>query len=360
MKTNLRWLLVFSILFLFFKSSFAQNFQNEYSGVLSQLYFERQPDPKSEAMARGMVANSNAEFGSYYNPALTSLGNGVNFNLSHTYQHKKNSDYDYIGISYNSIKTGGFSISKYNWAYLRTEGDNARFHNSIHTLNYSRDFGKDCYAGINLNLVHMGFVRQYMYFEESGYDQKSSNAFTVDFGFLKKLVLDSSPKSDQLKVLQFGAALYNVTGSVIQNKNADDYYETLPVILRLGMSYNLKLLDEGKKIESPEFQSFTHFEFESTLNGSDIPIFKLGQEFIISDVLILRGGLASSGVEKSYSSNSNDPSVTFGAGFKIGVNNFLKAADRTTFILDYAGTPPTSIRNDFYLFSLKINYIPKF
>lgn len=358
MKTNLLMLFASSTLFLFFNSSFAQNFQNQYKGVLSQLYFERQPDPKSEAMGRGMSANSETDFGSYYNPALSSLGKGVNFHLSHTYQHKKNSDYDYIGISYNNVKTGGFSISKYNWAYGRTEGDNARFHNSIHTLNYSRDIGKDCYAGVNLNLVHMGFVRQYMFFEESGYDQKSSDAFSIDIGFLKKLVLESSSQNENLKVLQFGAAVYNVTGSVIRNKNTDDYYETLPIILRLGMSYNLKLLDEEIKAKSTEFQSFTHFELESILNGSDNPIFKLGQEFIISDLLILRGGLSTGGVEKSHYINSNDPSVTFGAGFKIGVNNFLKSADRATFVLDCAGPSPTSIRDNFYLFSLKINYIP--
>ncbi len=158
-------------------------------------------------MGRGLVANYDSEFGSYYNPALTSLGSGVNFNLSHAFLYHRNTDYDYIGIGYADKKFGSFSISRYNWAIGVNESGSYSSHNSIHTLNYSRELAEGFYAGANIELVHMGYLLNYSSLQvgsEGTYDQKSSDAFTMDIGILKKF--DESDASDKniLKTFQIG------------------------------------------------------------------------------------------------------------------------------------------------------------
>ncbi len=353
MKSIRLFLSVFLLLFLFSSSVFSQNFAQRYMGAISQLYFERQPDPKSEAMGKGLVANYDSEFGAYYNPALTSLGKGVSFNISHTSPDKRDTDYDYIGVSYAGAKFGSISISKYNWSTGKTRGGNAAFHNSIHTLNYSRNAGKEYYAGVNVNLVHLGFLRDYNYYGNS-YIQKSSDAITMDIGFLKKINLGDASDVNRLSIFQTGVVLSNVTGAVIADNNTPDVYEALPIIFMAGMSYNIKFLSGNK----PDFQSFTHIEYEQTLNDKESPVLKIGEEIILGDFIILRGGFITNGGGQTYSYNYFEPNVTFGVGMKAAFNNFLNSAGKVTFLLDYAGTPPTSERHDFNILALKVNYIP--
>jgi hypothetical protein len=314
-----------------------------------------QPDPKSEAMGRGLSANSEGDFGSYYNPALTSLIKGVNFNLSHTNLSRDNTDYNFISIAFDVKNIGSFSISKYNYAVDIDDGGDAAYHNSIHTLNYAREISKDFYGGINLNLVHMGFLRPYSnVFEYVSSYEKSSDAFTFDVGVLKKFQFENNESSEN--IFSMAAALYNPFGLGIRNKNInEDYKENLPVILRTGFSYN-HILRKGKN-SSKLFQSFTHIECEGVLNGDENPIVKIGEEFTIHDFLILRGGIASEG--KYENRSEAGIIVTYGAGVKAGLNKFLNKNDLFEITVDYAGTPPSSIYSIFNIFSVKINYIPK-
>jgi len=359
MKTTLLFLFVsFSISIAI--PGYSQIYDSgDYTGVISQLYFDRQPNPKSEAMGKGLVANSDGEFGSYYNPALTALGEGVNFNISHTFLDRKNVDYNYIGGGYSDKKIGGFSISKYSWGKGATPSSPENYHNAIHTLNYSRELGDGFYGGINLELVHLGYLSNSYY--NSSYDQRSSDAVTVDVGFLKKIDLNKSESKNTVKIMQIGAAIYNLTGESIVNRSYEYSSLSLPVIFRLGASYNFKILESEGNLKSSPFQSFTHIEVETILNSKSSRAFKIGQEIIVSDFFILRGGMVSSrNTNFSYSDyrEENSSDFTYGIGFKLGFNKFLKAQDPLTVILDYSGTPLTAYYNDFSIVSLKVNYIP--
>lgn len=335
---------------------FSQSSYNSYRGALSDLYFNMQPAPKSEAMGRGLSANSEGDFGAYYNPALTGLVHGVKFNLSFTNLQRNNQGYNFISVAFELKNIGSFAISKYNYGVGINEDGDADYHNSIHTLNYSREVCKDFYAGLNLNLVHMGYLKPYdTMFEYGSYYEKSSDAFSFDVGVLKRFQFNGSENSEN--TFSLGAALYNPLGLGIKNKNIlnEDFKESLPVILRTGISYN-HILRKGKN-DSKLMQSLTHIECEGILNSSENPVVKVGEELTVFDFLILRGGVSSLG---SYAYRTlSDLVVTYGLGIKAGFNKLFNKSDRIEFGIDYAGTPPAFISSYFNIFSVKINYLPK-
>lgn len=337
-------------------SLFSQSSYNKYTGALSDIYFKMQPDPKSEAMGRGLSANVESDFGSYYNPALTGLTRGVKFNLSFTNFTRKNQDYNFISTSFEIKKVGSFSISKYNYSVSFNEDGVTNAHNSIHTLNYSREINKDFYAGINLNLIHLGFLNSHYYpFEYGTTYEKSSDAFAFDIGILKKYEFKGDDNSEN--TFSLAAAIYNPLGTSIKNKNYvnADISEKLPVILRTSISFN-HILRNGKN-DTKLLQSFTHFECEGILNGDEPPVIKVGEELTIHDLVILRGGIATAG---NYGIRTlSDLIVTYGVGIKAGFNKFFNQNDRIELGIDYAGTPPSFTINYLNIFSLKINYIPK-
>lgn len=355
-------LFVLILLISFSRLSFSQK-SKIYEGALSQLYFDRQPNPKSEAMGRGLVANYDAEFGSYYNPALTSLGSGVNFNISHTALEEKTTDYNYIGIGYAGKKLGAFSISRYSWAEgIDPSGSSYKAHNSIHTLNYSREVSENFYTGINLELVHLGSLSHYYYSpyfdtEYGYYDQKASDALTVDIGVLKKFDLGDATDKNIERAIQIAGAIYNITGERIANKN-DNTYEILPVIFRAGFSYHVKKSDTEKDFFSSAVESFTHFEVENILNATTYTSVKLGEELIIANFLILRTGLFNDGYNNSF--RNKELQLSLGAGIKLDLGKIVNSDKNINLIFDYARSPstPSSRYNDFNMYSMKVNYIP--
>ncbi len=360
------WLIIFVIIVSFTSSIGFPQSLDSYRGAISQLYLDKQPDPKSEGMGRGLVANNESDFGSYYNPALTSLGSGVNFNYSHTFLFIKETHYNYYSIGYSNKKLGAFSFSDYSWENIIITRQTRKYTNSISTLNYSRELFQNFYAGVNLEFVHMGYLRNYngrTYSPEweNGFIQNPSDAVTLDIGVLKKFNMESSSDKSVKKTFELGAAIYNFADQKISDNNYKDVYERLPVILRGGISFTINVTDGSSSINSSQFQSFSHFEFENVLNDDGPSVFKVGEELILSNFLILRCGIVDKG-RYEYSNELSKTEFTFGAGFKAGFNKFLTSKDQLTFILDYSGMPPTTkltnIANDFILWSLKVNYIP--
>ncbi len=194
---------------LFCNISFSQETATpDYSGILSELYLYRQPSAKAEAMGRAMVANTNGDFGSYYNPALTSLSSGLILNASYSspYYLADKSSFNYFGIGYTDKKIGSFSLSRYHWTLGEkiiitnetgaeigeSEGD---LTSSLYTLNYSREIIRDFYAGVNLGIANMNFP-------ETGNEPSSSgNAFTLDLGLLKKFEILSPSNKNLLLII---------------------------------------------------------------------------------------------------------------------------------------------------------------
>ena len=369
MKTITLAIFVFSVLFPSLSFSQSQS-ENSYNGALYELYFNRQPNAKAEAMGKGLVTNTEADFGSYYNPALTSLGNGIVLNISKTFLPRDETAYGYIGVGYSDSKLGSFSISRYNYGRGITEGRGDKYHNSIHTLNYSREISKGFYAGANVELVHMGYLgSRYSDLQLGspvfyyGDNFKSSDAFTLDLGILRRVEF-GNPQSKASNIFQVGAAIYNVTGSQIENKNYKDLNEVLPVIFRAGISLINNFFTDTKKTSS-DFQMFTVIEFESVLNAQDVNTLKFGEQVIIGDFFILRGGVTFRQKEINndsyYTYTKNRAEFNLGAGLKLPLNKIVKSDVPLNLVVDFTPSlPETKTNKSFTNLSLSFNYTPKF
>ncbi len=331
-----------------------------YQGLLSNLYISHQPSAKGEAMGRGLVANYDGEFGSYYNPALTSLGSGVSISKSHTFLYTNDVYYDYKSAGYSNKKTGSFSFSKNNWINTEPTMYKPQYDNSIYTINYSKEILQGFYGGLNFNIVRLGYRTNYDYSNrKTTFTDNTSESFTLDIGVLKQFNLVKSSDGKTTRIFQAGASLFNLNKGRI---SYSDRSEQLPVIFRAGMGYLINFSDAEKNSElSSVFRSFTHFEYESTLNDDQISVIKIGEEIILGDFFILRGGFISSG-RYEYANPISKPEITFGAGFKVQFNKIFKSSDSLIMILDYAGMPPTTSKsntaNVFILWGLSANYIP--
>jgi len=110
-----RFLITFLIFvsFAFQSDLFSQT--TGYNGFLEELYVARQPSPRAEAMGRGLAADVQNDFGSFYNPALTSNEDGLKLNTSFSNKYYGNDSafFNYFGASYKLRNVGTFGLSKY-------------------------------------------------------------------------------------------------------------------------------------------------------------------------------------------------------------------------------------------------------
>jgi hypothetical protein len=145
-------------------------------------------------MGRGLVANSEGNFGAYYNPALTSLTNGLKINFSSTRGNKYNSRLNYYEASYTNEKWGSFGIGAYyinknppsEYGYNRI--GKGTYYDAAYTINYSKEVVKDFYAGVNLGIFHYSrYVESMIGFDDVYYDDGAK----LDLGLLKKFEIET-------------------------------------------------------------------------------------------------------------------------------------------------------------------------
>ncbi|MBN8570890.1 MAG: PorV/PorQ family protein [Ignavibacteria bacterium] len=367
------------VIFLIFSTNiFSQSSQytSKYDGTLAELYLYRQPSAKAEAMGRGMVANNNADFGSYYNPALTSLGKGINFNSSYStpYYLATESKFNYLGISYSDEKLGSFGLSRYYWTlgeeivYTTETGQeiltvDPDLNYSLYTLNYSREIVKDFFAGINLGLVHLHFPQPITLANEIA---TPKDAFTADIGVIKRFNLESSAYKKVNQSIQLAGSVVNFTGSKITYNN-NDGTSLLPIILRLGGSYNVKFKGGSIFPNSNLYESLTHIEYQNVTNSDYNKAFMIGEEFIFSDIFILRAGFFTQtvGLETQYNEGSQSQ-FTYGAGIKLPLNYIFNMKNTLSLGIDYVNMePPTFSKSykswdHFNTINLNLKFIPSF
>lgn len=351
--------------------------RNTYYGALSDLYLNRQPSPKAEAMGRGLVANYDGDFGSFYNPALTSLTNGVSFNSSYSEPAKEKFSYNYLGLSYTNQKSGSFGISRYYWGkddknYWDSRV-NGKVYNAIYRINYSREVVKDFFAGVNLGVYHISYypdayigIRVGTEYEYSVHD----DGVTLDFGVLKKFTLDNSSNKYLFQTIQIGSSIYNLTGSKVAYINAEPVREPLPVIFRIGGSYSLKIKDGGIKKSNEMISSFTHVEFEKVLNSEFDAVFKIGEEILIYEIIALRAGYYYTRIRDEIGDSNywdimpqTQSGFTLGVGFQVPINKIFKFAAPLTLKIDYVNIEPGYTRypsslDKFFTLALNLNYSP--
>jgi len=347
---------------------------NMYNGILANLYLNHQPYAKGEALGRGLVANYEGSFGSYYNPALTSLNKGFNTDISYTESDKTKPSMTYLGVSYSNEKLGSIGVSGFYYSKPDikrrpriSEYNITSYYDVLYTVNYSREVFKDFYAGVNLGVYHYsGYTYFDMEYPEYFFLR---DGITLDLGLLKRFnfnVLNTK------HLVQIGAAAYNVTDSKIDFEY--DAKESLPVIVRAGASHRL-ILPQSSLNNSTDFLSvFSHFEYEKVINSYLNEVFKIGEEVTIKDLFSLRLGYFRSKINNGYSysfpgftytvDDDIQEEFTFGLGVKLPLDKWLKLNNGCSLKIDYSSNGYQKYeRFEKYTYTysalgVSLNYIP--
>lgn len=366
----------FALIFFFISTCvYGQSIYNndKYYGTLAELYLHRQPSPKAEAMGMGMAANNDEGFGADYNPALSSLGSGLNFNtsFSNPYYLATESKFNYFGVSYSDKKLGSFGLSRYFWTLgeptvITTEtgaelGTVDTYGTALYTLNYSRELTNNFFAGVNLGLAHINFPVS----NPTTSTPEYKDALTIDIGLLKKIPLESSSKS-LTQYITFGASGMNITSSSIKSTYiGDENKNLLPVVIRLAGSYDVKIKGNGLIPGGNIFESLTHLEYRNVTNSDYYKTFSFGEELTLTDIFIARFGYFTQTVEEESIYNvGNQSKFTYGAGVKIPLNKIFEMKNSLNLNLDYVNmTQPTFSKmytnwDNFQTFGITLKYIP--
>jgi hypothetical protein len=363
--SKLLFAILISVVLFYPDFSYSQEQSAKYVGYLSYFLLERQPSPRAESMGRGVFANNENEFSSFYNPAQTSLGRGLDVNFSHSanYLSDNEANYNYIGASYNFKKIGSFSLSRYHMrAFEFTDETGKGFGrqtHSLYTLNYSREIIKDFYAGINLNLLHTSLP------SSATFDVKANDVFPVDIGLYKKFVINNAASPYLSQSVQLAGSLYNITG--VKAGFDDPQFLAnfaFPVTLRLGASYNLEF---RKSQDSKMLNVFVHFGYENVLNADTSTRdfynnVKFGGEVTLLDIFSLRAGYNTKSFETIYSEIKNQ--FTYGAGVKIPLEKILNNNTPVSLYIDYVNMKQPFPKEfgdmpNFNTIAFRINYIQR-
>lgn len=369
-------LILFAILLLASEMPAQEIIQSDkYNGILSELYLIRQPSAKAEAMGRGQVANTESDFGSFYNPALTSLGEGINVNTSFSspYFDQAESKFNYFGAAYTDKKIGSFGFSRFYWTLgepiiitneFGEELGSGDLNSTLYTLNYSREVVKDFFAGVNLGIAHMSFPAGYL----SGRTNSTGSSFTLDLGLLKKINVASSINKNLVQSINIGSSIYNLTASKISIEDIAQK-DALPVIFRLGGSYDLKVKGDFIFPNSNILGILMHVEYQNVLNSDYFKMFKIGQELTLGDIFVFRCGYFSQNLNDynypSYNASSQSQ-FTYGAGVKIPLSLILNSKTPLSLTIDYVNMKEASFivyestGNNFSTLSLNLKFIPSF
>lgn len=345
----------------------------KYYGTLAPLYINHSPSAKAEAMGKGLVANNNGDYGSYYNPALTSLSEGLNTNFSYIEVGGIKPSLSYYGASYSGKKLGSIGVTAYyftkpqNRLYAYDEKYKGGYYDAIYTVNYSREIVKDFYAGVNLGIFHYS---NYFYSFSDFDTPVIDDGATLDLGLLKKFEL---PTVATKQTIRLGTALYNITGSKVTNGYESEIYkDPLPVIFRFGISHEIALTN----IREVEFSFFSHAEYENMLNSKYDIVYKLGEEFSINNIFHFRVGYYYSEVTDEYyytGVSGYQSEFTGGIGLSLPINKILKMKNPLILKIDFSSIAPPDERKYFFYniaggdntenhnfktIGLSINYIP--
>jgi hypothetical protein len=364
--------------------SFSQS--NEYRGFMEELYVARQPSPRAEAMGRGLAADNQNNFASYYNPALTSNGEGLKINTSFSkrYYHADKAYWNYFGATYKLKNVGSFGISNYHYNYgydlaittpanPKGDGNTYQIYYDMTSLNFSREIVKDFSAGINITAIN--------HHNETTLITADKNiAYTIDLGVLKKFTLPSFSDANLSHSVNIGSSLYNITGAKFVFTS--DPFGTgpssgdvnLPVIFRGAVGYNLNMKGKVFGRSSNMFSVITNFEYEKILNTAKYDTYKAGAEFNFHDLISLRAGYFSRVANLThtvYSGNIGTYSqFTYGAGIKIPVDLIFNISSPVSLSVDYVNlkipyrdvnSVNTSLPYDhgrYNTFSASLNLIP--
>ena len=360
-----------------------------YNGALYEMFFGSEPSARAEGMGKHLSAVTGDAFSYYYNPAGMASLKGLNLNAAfagpyYTTDNKKldNSYFDFFSASYNIKKygTAGLSADYFKYSYDRTAYDefgNARvvssdLSNTIYRLTLSSEVIKDLYAGLNLNLLHQdNDLSDFAVGNEKGTGKV--DVFYFDLGVLKSFNFNSKKLDQKVSV---GTSIINVNTATFAYLD-DVQQEQLPVLFRLGASYEMNINDRSISSKLRSYKFLVDAEYEDLFNSKYYSGFHGGFEFTFLEILSLRAGFYSQeNVESMYSfdttsgifninvsKNENDISeFTYGFGLNIPVKQLTDGKTPIEIKFDYANLNQPSYKKDsdspgkFHVYTIIFNW----
>ncbi|HEX2865662.1 MAG TPA: hypothetical protein VHO03_01400 [Ignavibacteriales bacterium] len=316
-----------------------------YRGYAQEMFLFSQPDARSEAMGRGSAVLYGSPFTSFYNPASSSFLKGANAEVSHlefTYPMGQKSNYEVYGAGANLDRYGSISFNYLHYVFgeeFYYTGDFDPYvltkyqpSENIFMMNYSRNIIDGLSAGININ-----------YFQNKFGANNEVSGWTFDAGLLKKYNFESEEiKHD----IYLGLGLTNFTNAKISYPitnietlvplKQDDY---LPSIMRLAAGYEFQ--PKSKAADFRLIKVLFTTEYMDLLNSSNNSQFQLGAEVTLLEILKLRGGYFTMGIE-DYGDNRNVSRLneaTYGLGIELPIKKISNMAIPLNVRFDHTSLP---------------------
>jgi len=268
--------------------------------------------------------------------------------------------YSFLGIAYKFNRYLIVAVDRYNFNYgeeieeIGIEGPTGRILKPYDS-NYRFSIGsmpfKDFHIGLSANLISLWF-----------WDETYERLY-FDFGVIKKFSLLRNVSSKHE---------LNLAGSIV-NFNYSKYREEvefigrefeieqdLPVIARIGISYEFLF---NKNLQSKNLKTFGflfHTEYQDMLNYKYRTALHFGMELSFWEILFLRAGCYNESVAGVYKNRLSD--FTYGFGIQFPFGKFSNTYKRLNIRIDFASMSQVNygMGNDldnFFNINLLINYL---
>ncbi|MFH1942272.1 MAG: hypothetical protein ABIL68_09215 [bacterium] len=335
---------------------FAQN-TSVYNGTLQEIYFGRLPSAKSEAMGRCGVAGGEEVYTIFFNPAGTSVVEGISLAGSYAspYYLLENADYYFAGASVNLRRVGTFGIGWYRMNYETSQQiPNVNDHfTSFLILNYSFRPMKDFSVGININ-----FVRSKYAGPQFSFDAKS---YPLDIGILRIFKLPNHRRTEHIFAL--GASCFNLNHAKI-SYITEEQKNALPVIFRAGASYRMTYHNENLMKNVNTMDILFIAEYQNLFNSKYRNGLKCGLDISFFDLFAFRLGYYRETLDDyGYSINKKIlDDITYGLGIQIPLHKITNGRLKLNIRFDITTLrQPTYSRTSFYIgdfsvYSLSVNW----
>lgn len=272
----------FTLSVLIYSTSEAQ-----YSEYKREMYFNRQPSARAEAMGRGFASIDGDLTASFFNPAGIASIRVIESNVSFA---KSNYNLDSTKYTYFNL---GFRINQYltlsfsNFTNICKQRYFNVFENNHYTKNYLNDKLttltiaseplKNLYIGLNINDINV----------ECYQDRRQTKY--LDFGLIKKFEFDSLKRFKHS--INIGASVTNFTNTKANDLDVNiPIKHSLPVISRYGLSYRMSYQNPTLLSNLKTFQLLAQCDYNQILNYKFRNGIHTGIEFTIFEMLVLRGG----------------------------------------------------------------------
>ena len=362
-----RYILYFTVLIM--SLNLCDAYSQNYNGSSQELFFGWQASARAEAMGRGLSAVTGDALSFYYNPAGLASAEGLNLfgSFAGPYYTLDTADYNYFGASYKIKKYGavGFSRDYFTYGYdvIKTdEFGNITGTYEPHYTNYrltlSSEVIKDLFVGLNMNLFQPRLSdNEFTVGNETG--SGNSDVFYVDLGVIKSLNIKSKKLQHNFN---FATSMINLNFAEVKMVDASQA-DPLPVIFRLGASYNLLIEDMSIISKLRSYNILLNLEYEDLFNSKYYGGFHSGLEFTFLEMLSLRGGYYTQKIQECENCKDNLSEFTYGFGVNVPVNQLSKGKVPLEVKFDYVNLKQPSQINDkddwnnFHVYTFRASWI---